>query len=80
MSKNTRIIITLWLLVTVIYGVYLYNEKMAYCWSNWLPTGLNEAEATNLCFNSFFHSFSIFFLITTIIAFILYKLWGKNKS
>lgn len=80
MSKNTKIIITLWLLINVIYGAYLYNQKMTYCLSNWVPTGLNQAEATDLCFNSFLHSFSLFFIPATVVAFILYKLWDKNKA
>ncbi len=53
---------------------------MTYCLSTWLPTGLNEAEATNLCLNSFLHSYLIFFTPITIVAFVLFKLWGKNKK
>ena len=79
MNRNQKVILTLWLVILVLYGIYLYNTKIAYCWSDWLPTGLNQIETSSLCFNSFLHSFSIFFLIITILAFVLYKIWGRNK-
>jgi len=79
LNRNQKVILTLWLIILVLYGVYLYNIKIAYCWSDWLPTGLNQAEASNLCFNSFLHSYFIFFVPITIVAFVLYKIWRTNK-
>ncbi len=78
MNTFQKIVLTLWLTVSVVYGIYLYNQKMAYCFSDWLPTGLNQAQATDLCFNSFLHSFAIVFAPLTIAAFVLYKLWAKR--
>lgn len=79
-SSSIKIIITLWLTSSVLYGAYLYNEKMAYCLANWLPTGLNIVQASNLCFNSFLHTYSTFFIPITILTFVLYKLWSKNNN